>query len=414
MIDTINQMLGEKLSTAMESEIFVGIVAASLFGSAIYFMKSVPAKLLTSYIRLATVEVKLYSYQPTYEWMMEWISKNSFIKKSRRLQIETSNVDGRWIYHMGEGYALFWYCGRPVFLHKEMVESKSFRPREVLSIRTPGRSRKIINKMAKEAEKMRRSRDEVRVYMWKGDFWSTSSVLFPRYRDTLFLNQKTEQKLFSDVDWFLSNQKWYQDRGVPYRRGYLLYGPPGTGKSSIVKVLASEFGVNVYTLDLNSVRDTASLMEAFSSVPRHSILLIEDIDTFGVTRTRENGGGKMESEFSEITLSSLLNAMDGIASSEAYMLIMTSNNPEQLDPALVRSGRVDVNLYIGYPEHQQRMRMHQRFLPNKTQEESHRFAASNQGKSASDLQCLLVEKALNGEREEAGLGIENKKELTHE
>jgi chaperone BCS1 len=157
---------------------------------------------------------------------------------------------------------------------------------------------------------------------------------------------------------FLASAEWYQQVGVPYRRGYLLYGPPGNGKSSVVKALAGELGMSIYLLmlsdpDMNDNR----INELLAKVPERNLLLLEDIDCAFARRKRTNGreGG--------LTFSGLLNAIDGVASPEGRMIIMTTNHLERLDPALIRPGRADVKLSFANARADQARRLFGRFYP---------------------------------------------------
>ncbi|KAI4602054.1 hypothetical protein KJ359_010920 [Pestalotiopsis sp. 9143b] len=185
----------------------------------------------------------------------------------------------------------------------------------------------------------------------------------------------------------------------PLRRGYLFYGPPGTGKTSLSFALAGVFGLDIYVISLLEPSLTEEDLGAlFTSLPRRCIVLLEDIDTAGLKRPddevsksdrtetskddnegeeggegkkkRGGGGRKKEGEGSGgsdwkavhdlakalkkegadekkgISLSGLLNAIDGVASHEGRVLIMTTNVPESLDEALIRPGRVD--LQVGF------------------------------------------------------------------
>lgn len=158
----------------------------------------------------------------------------------------------------------------------------------------------------------------------------------------------------------------YSNRGIPYRRGYLLYGPPGTGKSSLSFAIAGYFKLKIYIVSLNSLAmNEENLGTLFAELPKQCVVLLEDIDTAGLTHTRSspndeetpkplvttsppttpanpatpptNNGGR-------ISLSALLNVLDGVASQEGRVLIMTTNHLEKLDEALIRPGRVDMTI----------------------------------------------------------------------
>lgn len=157
----------------------------------------------------------------------------------------------------------------------------------------------------------------------------------------------------------------------------------GTGKSSLSFALAGLFGLNVHVISLLEPTLTETdLAMLFNNLPKRCIVLLEDIDTAGLVRTDDDdepetkltngtqddttttadllkevkkagrrgggrvvGGSMMDGESNTgISLSGLLNAIDGVASHEGRVLVMTTNHPEKLDPALLRPGRVDMQI----------------------------------------------------------------------
>ena len=146
----------------------------------------------------------------------------------------------------------------------------------------------------------------------------------------------------------------YIDRGIPYRRGYLMHGPPGCGKSSFVAALAGELGYDICVLNLSDSGLTDDrLSHALSTTPPTSLVLLEDIDAAFVQRSANDRGGRQ----SHVTFSGLLNALDGVAAGEERILFMTTNHLDRLDPALIRPGRVDVIHHIGHASRSQCHRM---------------------------------------------------------
>ncbi|KAG5748610.1 hypothetical protein H9Q72_003108 [Fusarium xylarioides] len=139
---------------------------------------------------------------------------------------------------------------------------------------------------------------------------------------------------------------WYAKRSIPYRRGYLLFGPPGTGKSSFSLSIAGELDLDIYVISIPSVNDQ-TLKDLFDGLPDRCVVLLEDIDAAGATRSRDLRSEDSDSEGDTgprkkaVTLSGLLNTLDGVASQEDRILIMTTNHVGKLDEALIRPGRVD-------------------------------------------------------------------------
>lgn len=163
------------------------------------------------------------------------------------------------------------------------------------------------------------------------------------------------------------------ETGIPYRRGYLFSGPPGTGKTSLTAALAGVFGLDIYVLTLlDPYLNEEQLVRLFSSVPSRCIVLLEDIDAAGLKRNDELKRKKLQGEdipeeqqpahgrkalSINISLSGLLNAIDGVASSEGRILVMTTNKPKELDLALIRPGRVDLHIPFTLPGREEMVEM---------------------------------------------------------
>ncbi|KAK6810582.1 hypothetical protein RU639_013667 [Aspergillus parasiticus] len=185
--------------------------------------------------------------------------------------------------------------------------------------------------------------------------WGRVASWAARQLSSVILDKGQKDRIVKDVDEYLSQRtrSWYKRNGIPYRCGYLLQGPPRTRKTSLCVALAGRFKMNIYLLSLNSL-DELSFSTLFRKVPEGSIILLEDIDRAGVTHKRsvsQQEGPVSESEESRqtpfskgISLSALLNEIDGIAAKENRILVMTTTHAEHLDPALLRPGRVDMTL----------------------------------------------------------------------
>jgi chaperone BCS1 len=186
--------------------------------------------------------------------------------------------------------------------------------------------------------------------------------------DTVILRAAQKAEVISDIEAYIdpSTQAWYGARGIPYRRGYLFHGEPGTGKTSLAMAIAGRFGLDIYVISLldMSIGDS-ELIGLFNALPPKCLLLLEDIDTVGLQRESPRaqrrgppwtkalakiGEGDEDEEeeekpqLSRVSLSGLLNAIDGVAAPEGHILIMTTNKPEKLDEALIRSGRISVRV----------------------------------------------------------------------
>ena len=180
---------------------------------------------------------------------------------------------------------------------------------------------------------------------------------------TIDMNAQEKADLVADIGKFLTSKQWYKERAIPWRRGYLFHGPPGTGKTSIVSGLATHFKIPVYLISISRISSDATLATVLRningstmSLRRSScIVLLEDVDCAGLSRKAKlkfDADTEKEDKplrfrpriYGGITLSGLLNAIDGILAPEGHVLIMTSNHIEELDEALTRPGRIDYRL----------------------------------------------------------------------
>lgn len=155
--------------------------------------------------------------------------------------------------------------------------------------------------------------------------------------DSLTLEPSIVSLLRDDFEMFFERERWFRDMQLPFRRGYLLHGPPGTGKSTAIRAMMSSRGLAAYTMRFFSPRlDDEDLDNLFASAAQNapSMVVLEDID-----RVFPRAGQSK----TQISLQALLNALDGVGSSDAGLItVATANEPTALDPAILkRPGRFD-------------------------------------------------------------------------
>ena len=178
--------------------------------------------------------------------------------------------------------------------------------------------------------------------------WSYVPGAPARHLDTIIMDDEEKQAVVSDIKTFLDNKERYDTLGIPWHRGYLLYGPPGTGKTSLVRAIATEFNLDLYTLKPNDYDSEGGLERVIFSIPPNSILLLEDVDTANVAKDRDAKDKGKSFKLTSVGAGALLNAIDGVATPNGLITIMTSNYPEKLDEALIRSGRIDMQIEVSY------------------------------------------------------------------
>jgi hypothetical protein len=170
------------------------------------------------------------------------------------------------------------------------------------------------------------------------------------------------------LDLFIHHPEWYAERGIPHSLGIMLHGIPGAGKTSTIKAIAKDTHRHIFNLSLRPYTTQKQLLNLFFNeavvvykydgskttynIPMNRrVYVIEDIDCMtDVTLDRSlvpNGGGAAV-DGDAVTLSFLLNLLDGVLETPGRILIITSNYPEKLDKALVRPGRIDVKIEFSH------------------------------------------------------------------
>ena len=191
--------------------------------------------------------------------------------------------------------------------------------------------------------------------------WAWPIEVVARSMKSVLMDDQDKGSLIADVEWFLKGRQWYEDREIPWRRGYLFYGPPGTGKSSVVMGLASYFALSVRSIQFHPQLTDNGLLTLLRQIPdQNSIILFEDVDSSGMGN-RKGQNGKSPSQVAlkntKVTLSGLLNALDGLFAPRGAIFVMTTNYPDRLDPALTRPGRIDYQLKFDLASQEQARRM---------------------------------------------------------
>ncbi|CAN4109558.1 unnamed protein product [Withania somnifera] len=184
-----------------------------------------------------------------------------------------------------------------------------------------------------------------------GSYGSESVHLdHPSTFDTLAMDPQVKKKLMDDLERFVRRRDYYRKVGKAWKRGYLLYGPPGTGKSSLIAAMANYLKFDIYDMEISSLRGNSDFRRMLVSTKNRSIIVIEDIDCTIELQNRDDGTHKYNDSESQVTLSGLLNFIDGLWSScgDQRIIVFTTNYKERLDPALIRPGRMDMHIHLSY------------------------------------------------------------------
>ena len=211
-----------------------------------------------------------------------------------------------------------------------------------------------------------------------------------------------EKEELREIVEFLREPQKYLDLGAHIPKGVLLVGPPGTGKTLLAKAVAGEAGVQFLSISgsdfvemyvgvgASRVRDL--FQQAKKSAP--AIIFIDEIDAVGRQRGSGLGGGHDEREQ---TLNQLLVEMDGFGSNEGVVVLAATNRVDILDPALLRPGRFDRQVYVGLPDIKGReeiLQVHAKNKPLAEDVDLRQIARGTAGFTGADLENLLNEAAL--------------------
>ncbi|NLD88095.1 MAG: ATP-dependent zinc metalloprotease FtsH, partial [Clostridiales bacterium] len=211
-----------------------------------------------------------------------------------------------------------------------------------------------------------------------------------------------EKAELQEIVEFLKNPRKFVEIGARIPKGILLVGPPGTGKTLIAKAVAGEAGVPFFSISGSDFVElyvgvgASRVRDLFDQAKKNqpAIVFIDEIDAVGRRRGAGLGGGHDEREQ---TLNQLLVEMDGFGANEGVIIIAATNRPDILDPALLRPGRFDRQVYMGLPDIKGREAILRLHAENKKFEENVNFSAiakTTAGFTGADLENLLNEAAL--------------------
>ena len=333
--------------------------------------------------RRMLVNVEITARDTAYNWLLHWMSAyqrsqlsngpvsiasakhgtlwerllRRVTPKLHDLQIQTlmvNRADGSPQTHFslvpGPGQHIFRY--RNAFIAVSRQREKSFDrdgvPFETVTLTTLYSQRHVFEDLFTEAHQMAQEMKEGKTVLYTSYMTEWRQFGQPKRKrpiESVVLEKGVKERILDDLKTFLSARTWYLDRGIPYRRGYLLYGPPGTGKSSFIQALAGELDFNIGLLNLSERGLTDDrLNHLLTNIPPRTIVLLEDADAAFTNRAKAQEDGFKSTS---VTFSGLLNALDGVASAEERVIFLTTNHVSRLDDALIRPGRVDMAVRLG-------------------------------------------------------------------
>lgn len=353
-----------------------GGAALAVGGYLFAIARSLPEK-LAGYIKKRVItSVEVPDREMAFRWVDHWLASHPESHRSRAYVLTTTagapgqalcRGDGTWVPARDDQYGLSPAPGVTIVRfrgHRLLVARKrrwfESAPNgssysDLFAITCFG-AVDVIKALIDEAlEPSVASNPGVPVLVGGASGWAHSGYRQPRSLESVILPAGVLEALVADLNGFLDSSEWYRDRGIPWQRGYLFSGIPGAGKTSSVIAIAACIGLRIAVLSLSSSdMDDQAIARAMINLPSRTLLLVEDVDA--LFKERE------ASSACKVSFAGFLNAVDGISAVEGRVLVLTTNHPDRLDPALIRAGRVDRRVEFGYATPDQAARMFRSFF----------------------------------------------------
>lgn len=349
----------------------------------------------------------------TYDWLLEWLCDHPRMKDLSHVSVKVQLAKNKWVdqedlssgkkkerrleFKKVPAIGAHWIWDEwltPMRIHRsrnEEAQTGQLAPREHLEIVAPIWARRHLDALLKSvADKAMPHEAGIDLQVNnRSNYWRLAGRADGRPLQSVICPDGLKEAFLEDIQIFRAARVEYARVGTPWRRGYLLEGPPGNGKTSLIRALATELDFSLAIVNLNtSGLDDPGLLELLNGVDQETIVLLEDIDAaFTAERKKE------DKESSRLTFSGLLNAIDGAATAgQGRTMILTTNYPEKLDPALLRPGRVDRRFHLGNPTPREAKALFEWWFPDASPGEAEAFSMKATGKlSMAELQGLLLE-----------------------
>jgi len=211
--------------------------------------------------------------------------------------------------------------------------------------------------------------DKITIYSSRSNkysSWEKHDSISVQTLDNIYIDKKIKENLISHIDNFLALKEKYLKYGRNHKLNLLLTGVPGSGKTCLCKALAKKYNYPVYIFNFSKSLTDESFIELVNDIKDNSIVLFEDIDSYFKDRTSLD---------INISFSCLINILDGFISKSGsgIITILTANNPDRLDPALIRPGRIDKIIKFDYPNKEEIKEAFMSLIPSKNDSDFEEF-----------------------------------------
>jgi len=182
----------------------------------------------------------------------------------------------------------------------------------------------------------------IKIYYNLKNSWEFYNTISPQSIDNIYLDNKLKNNLIHYIDNFIESKDKYIKFGRLHKINILLYGVPGSGKTCLCKAIAKKYNRDVYIINFSKSLTDEVFIQLISSINKNAIILLEDIDSYFDKRNALD---------INVSFSCLINILDGTMSKgNGNILFITANNPENMDKALLRPGRIDKIYKFDYPD----------------------------------------------------------------
>ena len=347
-IDAAYNFVNHQLQT---NQFFSAAALSSVLLSITYSLKSIPYRIWGRIYRLLHYSATMEQEVPQFKFIDRWIADH-FQNELRNVELSAGGPEGNLVKTHQNDYMIVWRNWRRIRITKNKQKLENTGGYGAAFNRTYTfegyAAKKAIDNLLDEAIEYgkkvmkfeAKKKKTISVYQAEtgGTFeWITSRP--GKTFDQIFIEDK--QKLIDDLEKFKANKEKYKKLRVPFKRGYLFYGVPGNGKSSLAYAIAEYLKYDVYSIDMSTMLNS-DFLATYNKVPDRAVIVIEDIDTVYNGRTNVSSDVKVK-------FSTFINALSGVGVREEIITVITTNNIEAIDPALMREGRCDFKFEITNP-----------------------------------------------------------------
>lgn len=356
-------MFEQLMELAKSNPQVAGALTLVIGGAVSWIARDIPMRVWNFIVSQSIVQLEMDNasdwngVNPRMSSFQAWYVENgaTWMSRSLRMTQDGSIECGPGTHYFVWKYRLFWF-------HIEELQSSGvhFRKR-VLRLHCLSRSEKLMKEFVEEITSPPEcEKTTVETYLMvrdhdQNDFRWKEAASQPIIRNLRpLVRREVFEQVAETINRYESDAAWFEDNYMTYKRTFFFWGPPGTGKSTLAVQIAMMTGRDIFVVDTGSVTDQEFAI-MMASIPGGSLILFEDIHSNGpfkipVWLTNNDGVRYQTIDRGSLSLSPFLNALNGVIPLNNQIVVMTTNYKEQLDPAIYRPGRVDLDLEVGFLE----------------------------------------------------------------